>query len=85
MLALLSSVYVCVSNTYSIFKSCDWIFKSLKGSLDYHDEKNVISIEEWLEQRLLSPLSRNTLNTMDNARLKPYNNKYWQNYYLVLK
>ena len=29
---------------------CDWVFKSKKGSSDYHDEINATSFEEWFEE-----------------------------------
>ena len=39
-----------------VIKGCDWVFKSKKGSPDYHEETNATIFEEWLEQKLLPAL-----------------------------
>ena len=51
----------------NFIKGCDWVFKSKKGSSDYHDEMNATSFEEWFQEKLLPALSPNTLIVMDNA------------------
>ena len=55
-----------LANAKIVIKGCDWVFKSKKGSSDYHEEMNATSFEEWLEQKLLPALPPNTL-VMDNA------------------
>ena len=52
---------------------CDWVFKSKKGSSDYHDEMNATSFEEWFVEKLLPALPPNTLIVMDNASY----HRYW--------
>ena len=52
---------------------CDWVFKSKKGSSDYHNEMNAISFEEWFIEKLLPALPPNTLIARDNARY----HRYW--------
>ena len=62
-----SSISMYVLFIMNFIKGCDWVFKSKKGSSDYHDEMNATSFEEWFQEKLLSALSPTTLIVMDNA------------------
>ena len=62
-----STISVHTAYSMPILKGCDWVFKSKKGSSDYHEEMDATSFEEWFEKKLLPGLSPNTLVVMDNA------------------
>ena len=48
------------------------VFKSKKGSADYHEEMNATSFEEWFKEKLLPALPPNTLIVMDNPSYHRY-------------